>query len=53
MQKHCKNNVTTKVSESEKSPSIPMKHIAKMPGKGQRGTAQVLLIIYIGTKVCM
>lgn len=23
-----------------------MKHIAKTPGKGQRGTAQVLLIIY-------
>ena len=34
------------VSEGEKSPSIPIKHIAKTPGKGQRGTAQVLLIIY-------
>ena len=41
-----KNNVTTKVSESEKSPLIPIKHIAKTPGKGQHGTAQVLLIIY-------
>lgn len=46
LQKERKNNVTTKVSESEKSPSIPMKHIAKTPGKGQRETAQVLLIIY-------
>lgn len=46
LQKERKNNVTTKVSEGEKSPSIPMKHIAKTPGKGQRETAQVLLIIY-------
>ena len=53
LQKERKNNVTIMVSESEKSPSIPMKHIAKTPGKGQRETAQVLLIIYIGTKVRM
>gem|GEM_PF-6471334 len=30
-----------------------MKHIAKTPGKGQRETVQVLLIIYMGTKVRM
>lgn len=53
LQKYFKNNVTTKVSESEKSPSIPIKHIAKTLGKGQRETAQVLLIIYTGTKVRM
>lgn len=45
LQKERKNNVTIMVSESEKSPSNPMKHIAKTPGKGQRETAQVLLII--------
>lgn len=54
LQKERKNNVTIMVSESEKGPSIPMKHIAKTPGKGQRETAQALLIIiYIGTKVRM
>ena len=31
---------------AKNSPSNPIKHIAKTPGKGQRGTAQELLIIY-------
>lgn len=46
LQKQYNNNVTTKVSEREKQPVDTIKHIAKTPGKGQRGTAQVLLIIY-------
>lgn len=50
LQKERKNNVTTKVSESEKKPIDTYETHCETPRKGHRETPSVLLLIYIGQK---